>query len=59
MKRSTQRILTTHTGSLPRPKKLLDLIMAGNMWRTKETPAFRPRCGRRSRTSCARKRGLE
>ena len=40
MKRSTQRILTTHTGSLPRPKKLLDLIMAGNMWQTKETPAF-------------------
>ena len=26
MKRSTQRILTTHTGSLPRPKDLLRLL---------------------------------
>jgi len=40
MKRSTDRILTTHTGSLPRPRKLLDMIMAGNMRRTKETPEF-------------------
>lgn len=28
MKTSTDRILTTHTGSLPRPKPLLDLILA-------------------------------
>lgn len=28
MKRSTERILTTHCGSLPRPKDLLDLIKA-------------------------------
>ena len=27
MKTSTDRILTTHTGSLPRPKPLLDLIL--------------------------------
>jgi 5-methyltetrahydropteroyltriglutamate--homocysteine methyltransferase len=27
MKTSTDRILTTHTGSLPRPKRLLDLIL--------------------------------
>ena len=26
MKRSTERILTTHTGSLPRPKDLLGLL---------------------------------
>ena len=26
MKVSTDRILTTHTGSLPRPKPLIDLI---------------------------------
>ena len=26
MKRSTDRILTTHVGSLPRPKELLDLM---------------------------------
>lgn len=28
MKRSEHRILTTHTGSLPRPQKLLDLVLA-------------------------------
>src|SRR6185312_4497699 len=28
MKTSTDRILTTHTGSLPRPKPLIDLIIA-------------------------------
>src|SRR5579872_2208169 len=28
MKRSTHRILTTHCGSLPRPKELLDLMKA-------------------------------
>lgn len=28
MKRSTERILTTHVGSLPRPKELLDLMRA-------------------------------
>jgi 5-methyltetrahydropteroyltriglutamate--homocysteine methyltransferase len=27
MKTSTDRILTTHTGSLPRPKPLIDLIL--------------------------------
>ena len=29
MKTSTDRILTTHTGSLPRPKPLIDLILGG------------------------------
>ena len=28
MRRSTERILTTHTGSLPRPGALLDLLKA-------------------------------
>ena len=28
MKQSTDRILTTHTGSLPRPKPLIDLVLA-------------------------------
>ena len=28
MKTSTDRILTTHTGSLPRPKPLVDLVLA-------------------------------
>jgi 5-methyltetrahydropteroyltriglutamate--homocysteine methyltransferase len=29
MRRSTDRILTTHTGSLPRPKKVVDRLLAG------------------------------
>jgi 5-methyltetrahydropteroyltriglutamate--homocysteine methyltransferase len=40
MKRSTERILTTHTGSLTRPKKLLEMIEAGDMRRRKDDPAF-------------------
>ena len=28
MKRSVDRILTTHTGSLPRPEKLVELMFA-------------------------------
>src|SRR4030088_1624402 len=28
MKRSTERILTTHTGSLPRPAELVELLVA-------------------------------
>ncbi|TMK02408.1 MAG: methionine synthase, partial [Alphaproteobacteria bacterium] len=28
MKRSTERILTTHVGSLPRPADLLDVVQA-------------------------------
>jgi 5-methyltetrahydropteroyltriglutamate--homocysteine methyltransferase len=40
MKRSTERILTTHTGSLTRPKRLMDMIMAGDTRRRKDDPAF-------------------
>jgi 5-methyltetrahydropteroyltriglutamate--homocysteine methyltransferase len=29
MRRSTDRLLTTHTGSLPRPKKVVDQLLAG------------------------------
>jgi 5-methyltetrahydropteroyltriglutamate--homocysteine methyltransferase len=29
MRRSTERILTTHTGSLPRPKAVIDRLLAG------------------------------
>src|SRR5689334_15932169 len=29
MRRSTERILTTHTGSLPRPKAVVDRLLAG------------------------------
>ena len=30
MRRSTNRILTTHVGSLPRPRNLIDLMIAGD-----------------------------
>jgi 5-methyltetrahydropteroyltriglutamate--homocysteine methyltransferase len=40
MKRSTERILTTHTGSLTRPRKLLDMIEASGQRRRKDDEAF-------------------
>ena len=40
MKRSTERILTTHTGSLPRPAPLLEMVMSREMKRLKNDPAF-------------------
>jgi 5-methyltetrahydropteroyltriglutamate--homocysteine methyltransferase len=41
MKRSAERILTTHTGSLPRPEALLTLIMAGERGQPVEEGRFR------------------
>src|SRR4029079_19034473 len=40
MKTSTDRILTTHTGSLPRPKPLLDVIIAREKGDTIAPAAF-------------------
>ena len=40
MKTSTDRILTTHTGSLPRPKPLVDLVLAREEGRTVDDKAF-------------------
>jgi 5-methyltetrahydropteroyltriglutamate--homocysteine methyltransferase len=40
MKRSTDRILTTHTGSLTRPRELLEMIGTGDMRRRKDDAAF-------------------
>ncbi len=40
MKRSNDSILTTHTGSLPRPAKLLEMMVSGDMARLKDDPAF-------------------
>ncbi len=40
MKRSDQRILTTHTGSLPRPDDLLDMLQAREQGKLADTPAF-------------------
>ena len=43
MKRSTERILTTHTGSLPRPADLLDMIRAHNAGQPVDKAAFAAR----------------
>jgi 5-methyltetrahydropteroyltriglutamate--homocysteine methyltransferase len=40
MKRSTERILTTHTGSLTRPKELLAMIEAGDLRRKQDDGTF-------------------
>jgi 5-methyltetrahydropteroyltriglutamate--homocysteine methyltransferase len=40
MKTSTNRILTTHTGSLPRPKPLVDLILAREQGQAIDAAAF-------------------
>jgi len=45
MKRSLKKILTTHTGSLPRPSGLLSLLSA------KEAGTLTNRCGLRRRGS--------
>jgi len=40
MKTSTDRILTTHTGSLPRPKPLIDVIIAREQGQAIDAAAF-------------------
>jgi len=45
MKRSTERILTTHTGSLPRPGDLLQLILDKDGARPVDEVAFERRVG--------------
>ena len=63
MKTSTDRILTTHTGSLPRPKALIDLIL-GRARRSRRRRRVRGRDrqgGRRGRGAAGglrRRRGL-
>jgi 5-methyltetrahydropteroyltriglutamate--homocysteine methyltransferase len=43
MKRSTTRILTTHTGSLPRPADLMELLRPADPRRVQDQSAFRAR----------------
>jgi len=43
VKRSTRRILTTHTGSLPRPRELLDLLQAREEGRLTDASALAAR----------------
>jgi 5-methyltetrahydropteroyltriglutamate--homocysteine methyltransferase len=45
VKRSTERILTTHTGSLPRPKELLDLMKARLSGEPVDDAAYNGRLG--------------
>ena len=45
MKRSTQRILTTHVGSLPRPLDLLQMIQAKERGEPLDAEAFARRVG--------------
>ena len=45
MKLSTERILTTHVGSLPRPRSLLDLILAKEVGRLVDAAAFEAQSG--------------
>ena len=40
MKTSKDRILTTHTGSLPRPKSLVDLVLEREQGRAVDAAAF-------------------
>ena len=54
MKRSTERILTTHTGSLPRPADLVELLQAQEAGARRPTPsAFAARVRRRGRGRAA------
>ncbi len=46
MKRSDGRILTTHTGSLPRPSDLMELLNAREMGRPYDQPALAERVRR-------------
>lgn len=43
MKRSTERILTTHTGSLPRPRDLLAMLEAVDAGTMFDAAAFEAR----------------
>ena len=54
MQRSTDRILTTHCGSLPRPNDLLDMLMAREQGSLHDMPAFHARV-RRAISECVRK----
>ena len=43
MEHSTERILTTHVGSLPRPRNLLEMIQANEQGRPIDAEAFAAR----------------
>ena len=43
MQRSTDRILTTHTGSLPRPDDVIEMLMARERGHLHDLQAFHTR----------------
>src|SRR4051812_49564191 len=43
MKRSTERILTTHTGSLPRPPEMLEVLLDRDQREARADPKYQPR----------------
>ena len=49
MQRSTRRILTTHTGSLPRPTDLVAMLNAKELGEPYDTAAFAARVSGPSR----------
>ncbi len=51
MMRSTERFLTTHTGSLPRPDDLIQMMYAKESGVPVEPGALAPACARRWRRS--------
>ena len=57
MRRSTDRILTTHTGSLPRPAGLVELLRKEDSGEPVDVRAFEAECEARSvRTYGSRRR---
>src|SRR5262245_65896235 len=46
MKTSKDRIITTHTGSLPRPQPLVDLVLAREQGRAIDAAAFEAETGK-------------
>jgi len=58
MKRSTDRILTTHTGSLPRPDDLVELLMQRDRGELKDIAAFEARVAQATREIVQKQRDL-
>ena len=46
MKRNTDRVLTTHTGSLPRPTELLEILEGHDQREARAHPDYEPRVQR-------------
>ena len=58
MKRSDNRILTTHTGSLPRPDDLVELLMQRDRGELKDMAAFEARVAAATREVVQKQRDL-